>query len=165
MHGLKQFAAGSALALLATQVQAEHNYITNDGGYICPVQMSTQDMTSLEYGWVVQNFLYKYYVANGEFSASDFAKVPMSDMMASNGMTKAENLATNMNGLTTQAKLAVEGLQELGATQMDCDYSYPPSVQDDPMAFVVAAAYIEATLCGTFIGMVAHKCRQFPNHG
>lgn len=145
----------AALALLTTGTAAQNSSSGggyHGGGYICPITTSTQDMTSLEYGWVVQNFLYKYYTANGDFSASDFARVPMSDMMASNGMSKAENLATNMNGLTTQARLAVEGLQELGATQMDCDYSYPPSVQDDPMAFVVAAAYIEATLCGTFIG-------------
>lgn len=153
MHVSKQLLASGALALLSTQAQADHGSYSNDGGYMCPIPMSTQDMTALEYGWVVQNFLYKYYMANGEFSASDFAKVPMADMMAMNGMTKADDLATNMNGLTTQAKLAVEGLQELGATEMDCDYSYPPSVQDDPMAFVVAAAYIEATLCGTFIGM------------
>lgn len=151
MHFSKTTAAGGAFALLASQALAAHNG-SYSGGYQCPIQMSTQDMTAVEYGWVVQNFLYKYYTANGPFSSSDFEKVPMADMQAMNGMTKAENLATNMNGLTTQARLALEGLQGLGATQMDCDYSYPPKVSEDPMAFVVAAAYIEATLCGTFIG-------------
>ncbi|KAK4501497.1 hypothetical protein PRZ48_007306 [Zasmidium cellare] len=150
MHLIKP----TTFALLATGTAAQNaSSSSSSGGYMCPIKTSTADMTALEYGWVFQDFLYKYYMANGEFSASDFAKMPMSDMKASNGMTKAQNLATNMNGLTTQAKLAVQGLQDLGAPEMQCNYSYPPSVAEDPMAFVVAVAYVEATLCGTFIGL------------
>lgn len=148
MHFKKTMAAGAALALPAVQAT-----------YQCPIS-APKEVTALKYAYAVQDFLYKYYDANGPYDASGFANFPNATMMTVGGVTIAEAVASNMNGLTQQAMLGVEAIKELAsnvnpdAMWDECDYSYPPLLMDaQSMDFVQAIYYIEATLCGTFIGM------------
>lgn len=146
MASFKTLLLGSALSMLTPRAFAQ--------GYQCPLMMP-DELTALEFAYGLQNWLYQFYSSMGSYSADDFAAFPNASMTQSNGETLAANLATNMAGLTKQAQLGVEALTEL-AGGMDlssqCQFTYPPGLDDSPMAFFMSAYFIEATLCGTFIG-------------
>lgn len=131
---------------------------------MCPSMPCSADVTALEFAFSVQNFLYQFYKQNGDYSGSEFSSFPNASMIAMNGQTLAENIASNMNGLQRQAMLGVEGIKNLamdidlaniGYSTPNCSYTFPPSLNEGGgMQFVVTAYYIEATLCGTFIGVL-----------
>ena len=124
--------------------------------YMCPAMGGSQDITALIYGYQVQQLLTTYY-NNVPVNASFFSDLPNADMMASNGMTIAENMVTNVEGLTKQANLATEAIKmELSALSPSsmptgCQFIYPPA--PNGTAHLMNAFYIEATLCGAFIGL------------
>ena len=146
MHYLTTFIIGSAFGILTIQVAAQ--------GYECPLIMPS-DATALKFAYGMQNWLYQYYKTKGGTSASQYSMFPMATMIQSNNETLEMNLATNFAGLEQQAKLGVEAIEQL-AMGMDlsssCDYTWPASIETSVMDFFMAAYYIEATLCGTFIG-------------
>jgi len=158
MRLLKNLFVGGLLATLTSGTSA------NSGGYICPSMPCSADVTALEFAFSVQNFLYQFYKQNGDYSGSEFSSFPNASMIAMNGQTLAENIASNMNGLQRQAMLGVEGIKNLaididlaniGYSTPNCSYTFPPSLNEGGgMQFVVTAYYIEATLCGTFIGVL-----------
>lgn len=139
---------------LATAVSAQ-----SSAGYVCPIN-PPQDATALEYAYAMQNFVYSFYQANGDFSMDMFSSFPNASMTGMNGKPLTADLAANFNGLTKQAMLGVEGITELsknagsGYMQPSCDYTYPPDFTSNasPMDFVKSAYFIEATMCGVFIG-------------
>lgn len=137
----------SALGLLASQVAGQ--------GYQCPLMMP-DEVTALEFAHGVQNWLYQYYSTKGGTTADQFADFPNATMVQSNGETLAMNIANNFAGLEQQAKLGVEALEQL-ATGKDlsssCDFTWPAGIDTSAMDFFTASYFIEATLCGTFIGM------------
>lgn len=158
MHSIspKRLFLGCVLGVLATQTSA------SGGGYMCPTTASSSDAAALEFAYAVQDFLYQFYEQNGNYSASDFSGFPNASTTTMNGEMLSQDIATNMNGLQKQAMLGVQGIQalaaEIDASSMgymmpNCSYMYPPSLeQAGAQQFVMAAYYIEATLCGTFIG-------------
>lgn len=132
---------------------------SSNAGYVCPIT-PPQDATALEFAYAVQKFLYNFYEANGNYSSQMFSSFPNATVPQMNGMSLASDLATNFAGLEKQAQLGVEGISMLssmagsGYKQPMCQYSYPPGFQSGGSAkeFVMSSYFIEATLCGTFIG-------------
>ena len=124
--------------------------------YMCPAMPSDGDQTSLHYAYTIQNLLNIYY-SSIPVNASFFSGLPNADMMASNGMTLAENTVTNVMGLAKQAELGAEAIKEemMGSMStsmpMECQYVLSPA--PNASAHLMNAFYIEATLCGAFIGL------------
>lgn len=138
-----------SVGVLATQVAAQ--------GYQCPLTMPS-DVTALKFAYGVQNWLHQYYSTKGVTSASQFASFPNATMVQSNNETLAVNLAANFAGLAQQAELGVHAIEQL-ANDKDlsapCAFAWPAGIDTSVMDFFTAAYYIEATLCGTFIGAVS----------
>lgn len=128
-------------------------------GYVCPIA-PPEDATALEFAYAIQRFLYNFYEANGDYMESMFSSFPNASMTGHDGMPLSADLATNFAGLRKQSQLAVQGIQQLssmagsGYEEPTCEYSYPPGFQSggSAMDFLMSAYYIEATLCGAFIG-------------
>jgi len=122
-------------ALLAT-VQAD---------FECPVTPGNSDAGLVEFGLAVQNLLSSYYQSM-PVNASFFSTLPNN--------TSTDYLS-NVMGLTRQAVLGVEALQQLEApttaSMPSCKYTFPPVT--DAISFLMTAYDLEATLCGTFIGL------------
>lgn len=141
--------SGLTVAGLASQV-------AGDAGYQCPLMMP-QEVSALKFAHAIQSWLNMYYEKNnGMAKDSDFSKFPNASMVQSNGMSLGDNLATNMEGLGKQAKLAVQALEMLGMghdLSSDCDWSYPPGLDDSAKSYYMSSSFLEATLCGAFIGM------------
>ena len=139
--------SSSVLLLAATTASAD---------YVCPAMPSQTDANSLAYAYQIQQLLNMYY-ESVPVNASFFSGLPMADMMASNGMTLAENTVTNVEGLGKQAMLASQALEQaVGMAQgvlmpMDCNYMLPMAL--NASAHLMNAFYLEASLCGAFIGL------------
>lgn len=122
--------------------------------YVCPAAPSMTDAMAIGFGYTVQGLLESYY-NSVPVNASFFADVPGSSMMASNGMTVAENIVTDVEGLSKQASLGAEALMmvggTLGLTPPPCTYTFPPA--PNGTAHLMNAYYFEATMCGAFIGL------------
>ncbi len=122
--------------------------------YMCPANPSMTDAKAIAYGYTIQGLLRDYYNSIPA-NASFFSDLPMASMMASNGMTLAENTATNVNGLTKQAMLGAEALMMmggmLGLNPPKCTFTFPKA--PNGTAHLMNAFYIEASLCGAFIGL------------
>ncbi len=122
--------------------------------YLCPASLSRIDAKSIAYGYTIQGLIEEYY-GSVPVNASFFAGLPTSNMTASNGMTLAENTVANVEGLGKQAMLGAEALMDmgktLGLTPPPCSYSFPPVANGS--AHLMNAFYLEATLCGAFIGL------------
>ncbi len=132
--------------ILATQVAGQ--------GYQCPLMMPS-DATALKFAYGVQNWLYQYYNTKGGTSASQFATFPNATMVQSNNETLGMNLATNFAGLEQQAKIGVQAIEHLAKSKdlsSPCAFTWPAGINTSVMDFFTAAYYMEATLCGTFIG-------------
>ena len=86
------------------------------------------DAKAIGYGYTIQGLLEQYYDSI-PVNASFFSDLPDANVMASNGMTFAENTVTNVEGLSTQAKLGAKALMEmggmLGLTPPPCIYTFP----------------------------------------
>ena len=138
-------------------------FAQNGGGYMCPIKPSTQDAAAIKFAHTVQQLLYNFYNQTGTmYSASDFSS--LSDSMNASSLKMAQNIATNVNGIERQAMLGLDaidgiamsgvGLTESSIASTDsCSYTYPPGMQFSAMDFLKSAFFLEATLCGTFIGM------------
>ncbi|KAK0951308.1 hypothetical protein LTS01_025305 [Friedmanniomyces endolithicus] len=122
--------------------------------YICPASLSSSDAAAIMYGYKVQGLLESYY-NSVPVNASYFESLPNAKMTASNGMTLAENTVTNVEGLTKQAQLGAKALKELGMmlglSPDECNYMLPPA--PNGTAHLMNAFYLEATMCGAFIGL------------
>lgn len=123
--------------------------------YHCPVTISA-DTGILEFAYSIQNFLYKYYQsvpANVTF----FDELPTGSIVSPlNNQTLAANAVTNLAGLQNQAMLSVESLATLGSLAPNgetpsCLYKFP--AVSSASTHINNAFYIEATLCGAFIGL------------
>lgn len=140
--------SGLTIAALASQVAAD--------GYQCPL-MTPQEVTALKFAHAIQSWLSMYYEKNnGMAEGSDFSMFPNASMVQMNGETLGDNLATNMAGLGKQAKLAVQALEMLGMghdLSSDCDWTYPPGLQESAKSYYMSSSFLEASLCGAFIGM------------
>ncbi|KAK0301878.1 hypothetical protein LTR01_009102 [Friedmanniomyces endolithicus] len=133
--------------ILATQVAGQ--------GYQCPLMMPS-DATALKFAYGVQNWLYQYYNTKGGTSASQFATFPNATTVQSNNETLGMNLATNFAGLEQQAKIGVQAIEHLAKSKdlsSPCAFTWPAGINTSVMDFFTAAYYMEATLCGTFIGL------------
>ena len=112
------------------------------------------DAKAIGYGYTIQGLLEQYYDSI-PVNASFFSDLPDANVMASNGMTFAENTVTNVEGLSTQAKLGAKALMEmggmLGLTPPPCNYTFP--MAPNGTAYLMNVFYFEATLCGAFIGL------------
>ena len=137
----------SALLLFAGTAAAD---------YMCPAMPSMTDSTGLSYGYQIQQLLNMYY-KSVPVNASFFSGLPGADMMASNGMTLAENTVTNVEGIAKQAVLGAQAIMEEvgmmpgGMMPPSCAYTLPPAM--NASAHLMNAFYLEATLCGAFIGL------------
>lgn len=122
--------------------------------YTCPANPSMTDAKAIAYGYTIQGLLESYYNSIPA-NASFFSDLPKATTMASNGMTLAENTATNVEGLTKQAMLGAEALMMmggmLGLTPPKCTFTFP--MAPNGTAHLMNAFYFEATLCGAFIGL------------
>ncbi|KAI9881060.1 MAG: hypothetical protein M1830_008942 [Pleopsidium flavum] len=139
--------AGLSILLAGPAVQAN---------YMCPVMPSSSDAAAISFGLTVQTLLSDYY-KSVPVNATFFSTLP------SNPMPATDYLG-NVMGLAQQAVLGVTALQELSATISTaaaaatkpmpmpmCNYNYPPVT--DAKSHLMNAYQIEATLCGTFIGL------------
>ena len=122
--------------LVASAVQAN---------FMCPVVPGSSDAVVVEFGLAVQTLLSEYYKSI-PVNASFFATLPNNT---------GTDYLSNAMGLVQQADLGVMSLQQLevmtNASMPSCKYTFPPVT--DAMSFFMNAYQIEATLCGTFIGL------------
>jgi hypothetical protein len=122
--------------------------------YVCPANPSMTDAQAIAYGYTIQGLIESYY-HSVPVNASFFSDIPMASMMASNGMTIAKNTVTNVEGLGKQAMLGAEALMMmggmLGLSPPKCSFTYP--MAPNGTAHLMNAFYLEATLCGAFIGL------------
>lgn len=131
---------GLSALLAASAVQAT---------YMCPSMPSSSDAAVIRFSLVVQTFLSDYY-KSVPVNATFFSSLP------SNTVPPTDYLA-NVEGLAQQAVLGVQALQQLSAMGSSsamtpsCNYNYPPAA--DAESHLMNAYQIEATLCGTFIGL------------
>ncbi|KAJ6163739.1 hypothetical protein N7497_003718 [Penicillium chrysogenum] len=110
---------------------------------------SASDIAPIKFGFAVQNLLFSYYksvpVNETFFSSLSNDPVPRTDFLA------------NFMGLQQQAKLGVDALQQFSSklamndSMPMCDYSLPAPA--DAQSHLMNAYQMEATLCGTFIGL------------
>ncbi|KAK3081737.1 hypothetical protein LTS18_003262 [Coniosporium uncinatum] len=137
---MKPAAITGFCALLAgSAVQAMYN---------CPVMPSSSDAAVIEFGLAVQTLLSNYY-QSVPVNQTFFSTLPQ------NTVSPTDFLA-NIEGLARQAVLGVQALQSLAAAVPSakaptCRYTLPPVT--DAMSHLQNAYQIEATLCGTFIGL------------
>jgi hypothetical protein len=122
--------------------------------YVCPAVPSMTDAKALAFGYTVQGLIESYY-ESVPVNASFFMDLPMASMTASNGQTLAQNTVSNVEGLAKQATLGAKALMEMGSmlglTPPPCTYAFPPA--SNGTTHLMNAYYIEATLCGAFIGL------------
>jgi hypothetical protein len=114
--------------------------------YQCPVSPSSNDAQAIMFGLSLQNLLTSYYAEvpiNASFYSTLPSTMPVTDFL------------TNTMGIVVQAKLGMQGLQELasaaGASMPSCSYTFPPVT--DAKSHLVNAYNLEATMCGAFIGL------------
>jgi hypothetical protein len=124
-------------ALLAGSVAQAH--------FICPVTAGAADAGLVEFGLAIQSLLSDYY-ESVPVNASFFSTLPKDT---------GTDFLSNAMGLAQQAVLGTISLQQLqattGASTPSCKYTFPPT--KDAMSFFMNAYDLEATLCGTFIGL------------
>jgi hypothetical protein len=124
-------------ALLAGSVAQAH--------FICPVTAGPADAGLVEFGLAVQTLLSDYY-KSVPVNASFFSTLPHNT---------GTDFLSNAMGLARQAVLGTTSLQQLrvmtSASTPSCKYTFPPVT--DAMSFFMNAYDLEATLCGTFIGL------------
>ncbi|KAK5082511.1 hypothetical protein LTR70_008397 [Exophiala xenobiotica] len=124
--------------------------------YVCPAMAGSKSDTALSYAYQIQQVLTSFYTSASLY-ASFFDTLPNASTTATNGMTLAENTATNFEGLAKQAKLASEALyleinMTAGVSRPEmCAYNMP--TPSNASAFAAEAFHLEATLCGAFIGL------------
>lgn len=124
--------------------------------WICPAHIGSSDMDVMIFAYKIQKLLVNYY-ADTPVNATFFADLPHANMTQSNGKTLAENTATNAIGLHKQSQLSLSAIEDTlvminaGNTTDSCDYIYPPAASGS--AFLKSAMYLEASLCGAFIGL------------
>ena len=130
--------------------------------YVCPANTSSIDASAIAYAYTIQGLIEAYY-NSVPVNASFFSDLSMASMTASNGMTLAENTVTNVEGLTTQAKLAATALMEeggmLGLSPPACTFTLP--MAPNGTAHLMNAFHLEASLCGAFIGLADVSYRLF----
>lgn len=122
--------------------------------YVCPANPSMTDADAITFGYATQSLIKGYY-ENVPVNASFFSDLPNATSIQSNGKTMAENTAMNIQGLSKQAMLGVEALRMTGhklhLTLPNCTFTYP--IPPNGTAHLKHAFYLEATLCGSFIGL------------
>lgn len=113
--------------------------------YMCPVSPSSTDAATISFAMSVQKLLSTYYAAI-PINATFFSTLP--------AQPTTDFLANTM-GLAVQAKLGVDALQQLAMSASVqppmCSYSLPPVT--DAKSHLMNAYVLEATMCGTFIGL------------
>jgi hypothetical protein len=110
---------------------------------------TSSDMTAMKFAYSVQKLLSSYYMSvpvNETFLASlPNNTVPHTDFMS------------NIMGLGRQAELGVDALKQFSAKASNntnwpmCNYNLPTPM--DAKSHLMNAYQMEATLCGTFIGL------------
>lgn len=109
---------------------------------ICVPSMA--DMEAVKFGYTVQNLLYQYYKS-----------VPVNQTFFSNLPDQNTEYLSNAMGLQRQAWLGVEALQQfshnMSMSWPTCDYKLP--MPESAKDHLMTAYQIEATLCGSFIGL------------
>ena len=122
--------------------------------YVCPANPSATDADAVAFGYATQSLIKGYY-ESVPVNASFFSDLPNASSIQSNGKTMAENTAMNIQGLSKQAMLGVEALRmtgrELHLTLPNCSFTHP--MPPNGTAHLKHALYLEATLCGSFIGL------------
>jgi hypothetical protein len=79
--------------------------------YQCPISMSS-DTATVEFAYIIQNFLYKYY-QSVPATVTFFNELPTGSMVSPlNNQTPAANAVTNLLGLQNQAMLNAESLPD-----------------------------------------------------
>lgn len=92
---------------------------------------SSADGDANLFGYKLQNLLNMYY-SSIPVNASFFTDVMNAKMTASNGMSMADNIKTNVLGLGKQASLCTLALMDaysmIGSSDMGCSYLYPAAM-------------------------------------
>ncbi|KAL2349797.1 hypothetical protein BJ546DRAFT_1015094, partial [Cryomyces antarcticus] len=123
--------------------------------YQCPITMPS-DASAIKFAYSIQNLLYNYY-KSVPVNTTFFDKLPMGTTTSHlDNMTMSANVVTNLQGLQNQAMLGVQALSDFGSMASSwvvpsCTYTYPPVT--NASSHIVNAYYIEASLCGAFIGL------------
>ncbi|KAK5013257.1 hypothetical protein LTR39_003734, partial [Cryomyces antarcticus] len=114
------------------------------------------DASAIKFAYSIQNLLYNYY-KSVPVNTTFFDKLPMGTTTSHlDNMTMSANVVTNLQGLQNQAMLGVQALSDFGSMASSwvvpsCTYTYPPVT--NASSHIVNAYYIEASLCGAFIGL------------
>lgn len=128
---------------------------TTSAMYQCPITMPGEP-AALEFAYSVQKLLYNYY-QSVPVNTTFFDTLPMGAIVSPlDNMTMSANVVSNLEGLQNQAMLGVQGLSDLGSMypgfhEPSCMYTYPAVI--NASSHIMNAYFIEATLCGAFIGL------------
>lgn len=104
--------------------------------YQCPLATTGQDAAALSYAFAIQDLLTNYYDSQN-FSNTDLF-VPTASVSAS-----AVDLSSNFLGLQTQATIGRDAIAALGNMRPNCQYNYPPTVENGTMILIENAFRLE----------------------
>lgn len=138
---------------------------------LCPANLGKSDTDAIVFGYKVEQLINKYYHTVSS-DPSFFQSLPNANEMGMNGKSMADNMAANIQGLAQQTVLGGEALKMAGMASImshndnnddkdnnmmmpeECDYALPNA--PNATVHLMNAFYLEASLCGTFIGLSSY---------